>query len=129
MDVAIRFADVLRKLQAARLAEAEALGDLAAVLSSGGSAPLPLLAAATSQMNGEPCYLSAKQLAERIPYTEASIRNMVSSGELVEGRHYFKRRRRIMFSWQAMREWVEQQSIAETAPLPLVRNRRNGHPE
>lgn len=65
----------------------------------------------------------------RIPYTEASIRNMVSSGELVEGRHYFKRRRRIMFSWQAMREWVEQQSIAETAPLPLARNRRNGHPE
>jgi hypothetical protein len=54
---------------------------------------------------------------------------MVSSGELVEGRHYFKRRRRIMFSWQAMREWVEQQSIAETAPLPLARNRRNGHPE
>jgi hypothetical protein len=66
--------------------------------------------------------------AERIPYTEASIRNMVSSGELVEGQHYFKRRRRIMFSRQAMREWVEQQSIAETAPLPLVRNRRNGHP-
>lgn len=74
MDVATRFTDVLRKLQAARLAEPEALGDLAAVLSNGGAAPLPLLAAATSQMNGEPClsavasakegYLSAKQLAD-----------------------------------------------------------------
>jgi hypothetical protein len=50
----------------------------------------------------------------------------MSSGELVEGQHYFKRRGRVIFSWPAMRAWVEEQVAQEDDKLPLVRNRRNG---
>jgi hypothetical protein len=104
MNTATSFVKLIEKLRAARLAEAEALGDLAAVISSGSSTPVPLLTGSPSQIDGQPCYLSVRQLAERIPYAEQTIRNMVSSGELIEGKHYFKRRRRVMFSWPAMRE-------------------------
>ena len=51
------------------------------------------------------------------------------NGELVEGEHYFKRRGRVIFSWPAMRAWVEKQSPGEAEHLPLVRNRRHGRAE
>jgi hypothetical protein len=41
------------------------------------------------------------QLAARIPYAEQTIRNLMSSGELVEGEHYFKRRGRVILSFRA----------------------------
>jgi hypothetical protein len=37
----------------------------------------------------ETLYLSVKQLAERVPYAEQTIRNLMLAGELVEGRHFF----------------------------------------
>lgn len=122
-----RFADLLRNLKAARLAEAEALDDLVAAVSdvlhrAGGSSTEP------SPLAAEPCYLSVRQLASRIPYAEQTIRNLMNTGELAEGVHFFKRRGRVMFSWPAMRAWVERQSAAEDHPLPLVRNQRHGGP-
>jgi hypothetical protein len=104
MNTGTRFAALLRKLQAARMAEAEALAELAMALGNGMAESVSLLDDPSSPTDYEPCDLSVRQLAERIPYNEHTIRNMVSSGQLVEGKYYFKRRRRVIFSWLAMRE-------------------------
>jgi len=125
VSTAPRFAEALRRLQAARLAEVEALGDLMSALAGATSGAGSI----DSPADSEPCYLSVRQLAARIPYAEQTIRNLMHSGELVEGEHYFKRRGRVIFSWPAMRAWVEKQSPAQAEQLPLVRNRRNGRSE
>ena len=129
MSTAPRFADALRRLQAARLAEVEALGDLVSALA--GATPGASVGLNDSPADSEPCYLSVRQLAARIPYAEQTIRNLMHSGDLVEGEHYFKRRGRVIFSWPAMRAWVEQQGVGDEREdtLPLVRNRRNGRPQ
>ena len=127
MSTAPRFAEALRRLQAARLAEVEALGDLVSALA--GATSGAGTGSTDSPADSEPCYLSVRQLVARIPYAEQTIRNLMHSGELVERKHYFKRRGRVIFSWPAMRAWVEEQSAAEDERLPLVRNRRNGRPE
>jgi hypothetical protein len=75
-------------LQAARLAEVEALGELMSALAGTTSGAGP--GSTDSPADSEPCYLSVRQLAARIPYAEQTIRNLMSSGELVEGEHYFK---------------------------------------
>ena len=125
VSTAPRFAEALRKLQAARLAEVEALGDLVSALA--GATPGASVGLNDSPADSEPCYLSVRQLAGRIPYAEQTIRNLMHSGELVEGEHYFKRRGRVIFSWPAMRAWVERQSAPahDEATLPLVRNHKN----
>lgn len=51
-------------------------------------------------------FLSPKQLAERIPYTVGSLNTYVHAGKLIEGRHYFKRGHRTVFSWKAMKSWI-----------------------
>ena len=129
MNTTPRFADALRRLQAARLAEVEALAELVSAL-AGAPSGLPD-APSNSPSSSEPCYLSVRQLAARIPYAEQTIPSLMSSGELVEGEHYFKRRRRVIFSWPAMRAWVEQQGVdnEDDDTLSLVRNRRNGRPQ
>ena len=50
---------------------------------------------------------------------------MMCDRQLVEGKHYLKRRGRVMFSWSAMRAWVEEQSAPPALDLPLVK----GEPE
>ncbi|MGO9450603.1 MAG: hypothetical protein ACLQDV_06075 [Candidatus Binataceae bacterium] len=77
-------------------------------------------------LDGGTWYLSTKQLTARIPYAEKTLRNLILKGELIEGLHFFKRRGRVMFSWSAMRDWVEKRSVAETEVIPLVRNRNGG---
>jgi hypothetical protein len=48
----------------------------------------------------------------------------MSAGEFAFGVHYFKWRSRVIFSWHAMREWVEQREPGQTAGMiPLVRSR------
>lgn len=128
-------AGALERLREARLIEAEALGELIAVLAS---TPVELdkhgaLTNNRSKDSGSPaspdrgaCYLSVKQLAARMPYAEKTIRNLMHGGELLEGLHFFKCRGRVMFSWPAMRDWVEKRGATEIEMFPLVRNRRNG---
>jgi len=53
-------------------------------------------------------------------------RNLMLAGDLVEGRHFFKRRGRVMFSWPAMCEWVEKREEAAAGRVPLVRDRKYG---
>jgi hypothetical protein len=54
----------------------------------------------------EPEYFSVRQLAERIPYTEGQIRNMMSAGTFLLGVHYDKPQGRVMFRWSAVRAWI-----------------------
>jgi hypothetical protein len=123
VSTAARFNDLLRNLKAARFAEAEALENLiTAVLETAAPTPSP---PRVNRVDDE-SYLSVRQLTARIPYAEKTIRNLMTRGQLTEGVHFFKCRGRIMFSWLAMRAWVEGQSAGGLA-LPLVRN-RNGHP-
>lgn len=52
-------------------------------------------------------YLSVRQLAERIPYTEGAIRNLMSRGVLRLGIHYTKPHARPIFEWAAIVEWLK----------------------
>jgi hypothetical protein len=54
-------------------------------------------------------YLSIREVAARIPYTEGSIRNLMTQGELRLGEHYVKPKGRIVFKWNAVRDWFENQ--------------------
>jgi hypothetical protein len=51
-------------------------------------------------------YLSVRELAARIPYTEGAIRNLMSQGRLKLGVHYVKPRGRVAFCWSAIRAWL-----------------------
>ena len=53
-------------------------------------------------------YLSVHQLAAMIPYREQTIRNMMCSGELRGGVHYFRKGRRVIFRWSAVQRWIRQ---------------------
>ena len=63
-------------------------------------------------MNEPKPYLSIAELAQQIPYTEQSIRGMMRKGDLLEGTHFFRRGRRVVFKWAAICEWIE--GTAET---------------
>jgi hypothetical protein len=121
----------LRQLRKAKLLEAEGVReiiDAALMLITSEGNDRPFLSCDIGSPGGNQSYLSMKQLLERIPYSEKTIRNLMSKGILVEGQHYFKRRSggRVMFSWTAMREWVEGRESAVGDGVPLVRNRRHG---
>ncbi len=55
----------------------------------------------------DPEYLSIRELAERIPYSKSTIRNLMSKGQLRLGEHYVKPRGRVMFRWAAIRAWLD----------------------
>jgi hypothetical protein len=52
-------------------------------------------------------YLPIKELCERIPYEEQTIRNLMHQGKLVQGTHYFKPNGRLIFKWVAIVHWIE----------------------
>jgi hypothetical protein len=135
--VAVLVVDALTKLRAARLAEAEALSALLKVFIDIGAereccdtasraAPEAGCAAAHPPVAAESQYLSVRQLSDRIPYAEHTIRNLMTAGALREGQHYFKRRGRVMFSWPVMCRWVEERRPLAAETLPMVRSRRRG---
>jgi hypothetical protein len=58
-----------------------------------------------------PEYLSIRQLAGRIPYSEGAIRNMISRGVFRLGVHYTKPNGgRPVFHWRAVQDWTRAQS-------------------
>ncbi len=128
-------AQALERLRQARIMEAEALGELITAIMTVGlmngasdmTAASGKISLSASSLSATACYVSVKQLAARIPYAEKTLRNLMLAGELVEGRHFFKRRGRVMFSWPAMCDWVEKREAAVAGGIPLVRNRRHGH--
>lgn len=52
-------------------------------------------------------YLSVRQLAEKIPYSEGAIRNLMSCGVLRLGTHFTKPHGRPIFEWSAVVEWLK----------------------
>lgn len=54
-----------------------------------------------------PEYLSVRQLAEKIPYSEGAIRNLMSRGVFRLGLHYTKPHGRPIFAWAAVLEWLK----------------------
>ena len=52
-------------------------------------------------------YLSLKELCERIPYNDQTIRNMMTKGKLLLGTHYYKPNGRLIFKWSAIVKWIE----------------------
>jgi hypothetical protein len=64
-------------------------------------------------------YLSVRQLAKRIPYCEQTIRNLMSAGEFKEGVHYYKRRRRVMFHWSKVEQWLRDRAERNEAAEPF----------
>jgi len=57
-----------------------------------------------------PEYLSVRQLADRIPYSEGAIRNMMSRGIFRLGVHYTKPNGgRPVFYWPVVQEWARSQ--------------------
>ena len=135
--VAALVVDALTKLRAARLAEAEALAALLTVFIDIGAeregcdttsraTPEASCSAAHSPVAAEQQYLSVRQLADRVPYAQHTIRNLMTTGALREGEHYFKRRGRVMFSWPAICRWIEERGSLAAETLPMVRSRRRG---
>lgn len=53
-------------------------------------------------------YLTVRQVAERIKYREQTLRNMMSAGVFKRGVHYFKRRRRVVFLWSSVEQWLRE---------------------
>ena len=53
--------------------------------------------------------LSVKDLASRIPLSAGTIRNKISQGEFVQGRHYFKPGGTVIFKWSRVVEWIEKE--------------------
>lgn len=49
---------------------------------------------------------SSKALAQRLPYSEGTIRNLMSQGRFRLGIHYMKPNGRIVFRWSAVRAWL-----------------------
>ena len=126
-------ADALTKLRAARLAEAETLSALVTVLVDIGTrmshrlgSQVGTATGASAPVQTRELYLSVRQLAERVPYAEHTIRNLMATGALREGEHYYKRRGRVMFSWPAMCRWIEERKSLAAETLPMVRSRRRG---
>ena len=91
-NVVQRLVDAVAELQSA-------IGDLAAMISGEFShGPVP------DSRCGE--YMSVRKLAEILPYSEQTIRNLMTSGELREGEHYYKRRGRVIFRWSRVEAWL-----------------------
>ena len=61
-------------------------------------------------------YLSVRQLAGRIPYSEGAIRNMMSRGVFRLGVHYTKPNGgRPIFHWPAVQEWTRSQPASRVS--------------
>lgn len=64
-------------------------------------------------------FLSVKELAKELPMAEQTIRNKMSSGELVNGVHFYKKGRRIFCDWNAIEDWLKQPKLDERAVEPF----------
>jgi len=65
-------------------------------------------------------YLSVKELSQRIPYSEKTIRNLMVEGVFVRGEHYLKPRGRVIFLWSRVQRWVSEQ---DEMYIPMARER------
>ncbi len=68
-------------------------------------------------------YIELRDFPGLTPFTEQAIRGHMQRGELVEGTHYFRIGRRVVFKWAAIEKWIEKRAgtfdeKGELAPSP-----------
>ncbi len=66
-------------------------------------------------------YLTTEELAARIRYTPATIRNQLKDSVLIEGKHYFRPfgGRKILYIWQAI-ERDMQLGLSDNISMPMA---------
>lgn len=72
---------------------------------------------------------SIRELVERMPLAEQTVRNLMAAGELREGEHYFRKHRRIAFDWNAMSAWWRarpETAVAKDFHPPIMKVARRG---
>ena len=62
-------------------------------------------------------YFGIEDFPKLTPFSEEAIRAKVRRGELVEGKHFFRVGRRLIFKWEAIVAWIEK---ADRVSEPLV---------
>jgi hypothetical protein len=65
-------------------------------------------------------YLTIAQLSRRIHYAPQTIRNLMSQGVFRLRVHYVKPRRRVLFMWSTIDQWLHRES--GTTDIPLTRH-------
>jgi hypothetical protein len=70
-------------------------------------------------------YPGIEDLAALTPFTEDAIRTKVKRNEFVEGIHYFRVGRRLVFKWQAIVDYIEKRPASG---IPLHRGGFLGEP-
>jgi hypothetical protein len=73
-----------------------------------------------------PAYLSAEQLAQRMPWSVDAIEKMIQRGDFRRGVEWFQPKgpgTQRIFKWSAIAEWIEQENdhtIEDTTPRALT---------
>lgn len=52
--------------------------------------------------------VTIQKMAEMSGFTVSALRSKIQRGELLEGKHYFKKGRRVTFDVAAFNEWIKQ---------------------
>jgi len=59
-------------------------------------------------------YMSVDELSSAIKFSKQTLYNKIFSGEFVKGYHYIKpSRRKVLFKWAAIEEWLNADCNAE----------------
>ncbi|MGH7820198.1 MAG: hypothetical protein ACREQ9_10525 [Candidatus Binatia bacterium] len=72
-------------------------------------------------------YVSVDELAALTPWTGQAIRTMVKRRQLSEGVHYFHVGRRLIFKWEKIVEFIEQER--QVLDIPMYRQGFAGESE
>lgn len=75
-------------------------------------------------MNINEQYLTVKELSIKIKYSRQTIYNMIHQQHFVKGKHYIKpSRKKILFLWSAIHNWLNSSEIAESGTQHFSENR------
>ncbi len=70
-------------------------------------------------------YPSINELSQLTPWTKQAIRSKMKRGEFVEGVHFFRVGRQVVFKWTAIVDYIEHREPVSVAAIPLQRSRRH----
>jgi hypothetical protein len=76
-------------------------------------------------------YIEIADFPDLTPFSEAAIRKHMQSGDFVEGVHFWRHGRRVIFKWAAVEQWIEKRAGELTEelggePRDVVPLRRHG---
>lgn len=62
------------------------------------------------KVSSEKKWLSVHETAKYISYSEESVRKMIKSGEFIQGIHFHKKIKKLIFSKNELDKWIEGES-------------------